>query len=157
MFPVKRILWPSDASESANRALDVAIEVAKQFGAKLYGLQVVTEVPTLTDTGPPMSGINIPRYEEELRQGAQEALEEMIKATVPDDIEVETFIEMGKPVEVIITFAKEKGIDLIVMATHGRSGLSHLFIGSVAENVIRYSPIPTLIIPEKSGKKDEPR
>jgi nucleotide-binding universal stress UspA family protein len=154
MFPVKKILWPSDASESANRALDVAIEVAKQFGAKLYGLEVVTEVPTLTDTGPPMSGLNIPRYEEELRQGAQEALEEMIKAKVPDDIEVETFIEMGKAAEVIITFAKEKGIDLIVMATHGRSGLSHLFIGSVAENVIRHSPIPTLIIPEKSGKKN---
>jgi nucleotide-binding universal stress UspA family protein len=154
MFPVKKILWPSDASESANRALDVAIEVARQFGAKLYGMQVVTEVPTLTDTGPPMSGLNIPRYEEELRQGAQEALEEMIKAKVPDDIEVETFIETGKPVEVIITFAQEKGIDLIVMATHGRSGFSHLFIGSVAENVIRHSPIPTLIIPEKRGKKD---
>jgi nucleotide-binding universal stress UspA family protein len=153
MFPVKKILWPSDASESANKALETAIEVAKQYNAKLYGLQVVTEVPTLTDTGPPMTGLNIPRYEEELRRGAQEALEEMVKNKVPESIEVETFIEMGKAAEVIITFAKEKGIDLIVMATHGRSGLSHLLLGSVAENVIRHSPVPTLIIPDKNREK----
>lgn len=152
MFPVKKILWPSDASESANQALETAIEVAKQFNAKLYGLQVVTEVPTLTDTGPPMSGLDIPRYEEELRKGAQGALEEMVKGKVPDSIEVETFIKMGKAAEVIITFAKEKEIDLIVMATHGRSGLSHLLLGSVAENVIRHSPVPTLIIPNKREK-----
>jgi nucleotide-binding universal stress UspA family protein len=153
MFPVKKILWPSDASESANQALETAIEVAKQFNAKLYGLQVVTEVPTLTDTGPPMSGLDIPKYEEELRKGAQEALKELVKVKVPDSIEVETFIEMGKAAEVIITFAKEKEIDLIVMATHGRSGLSHLILGSVAENVIRHSPVPTLIIPNKKREK----
>lgn len=153
MFPVKKILWPSDASESANKALETAIEVAKQYNAKLYGLQVVTEVPTLTDTGPPMSGLDIPKYEEELRNGAQEALAELVKGKVPDSIEVVTYIKMGKAAEVIITFAKEKEIDLIVMATHGRSGLSHLLLGSVAENVIRHSPVPTLIIPDKNREK----
>jgi nucleotide-binding universal stress UspA family protein len=153
MFPVKKILWPSDASESANQALGAAIEVAKQFNAKLYGLQVVTEVPTLTDTGPPMSGLDIPKYEEELRNGAQEALAELVKGKVPDSIEVVTYIKMGKAAEVIITFAKEKEIDLIIMATHGRSGLSHLLLGSVAENVIRHSPVPTLIIPNKKREK----
>lgn len=153
MFPVKKILWPSDASESANKALETAIEVAKQYNAKLYGLQVVTEVPTLTDTGPPMSGLDIPKYEDELRKGAQEALEELVKGKVPDSIEVETFIKMGKAAEVILSFVKEKQIDLIVMATHGRSGLSHLLLGSVAENVIRHSPVPTLIIPDKNREK----
>ena len=153
MFAVKKILCPSDASESANQALEVAIEVAEQYNAKLYGLQVVTEVPTLTDTGPPMSGLDIPKYEEELRKGAQEALKELVRGKVPDNIEVETFIEMGKAAEVIITFAKEKQIDLIVMATHGRSGLSHLLLGSVAEDVIRHSPVPTLIIPDKNREK----
>jgi nucleotide-binding universal stress UspA family protein len=147
MLPIKSILWPSDASKSANRALEVAIQLAVQFGAKLYGLQVVTEVPTFAETGPPLSGIDIPRYELELKQAARKALEQTIAEKVPKNIAIETSIEIGKPADVILNYAKERRIELIVMSTHGRTGLSHLMIGSVAENIIRRSPIPTLIIP----------
>jgi nucleotide-binding universal stress UspA family protein len=149
MLPVKSILWPSDDSTSAKRALEVAIELAKQFGAKLYGLQVVSQVPTFTETGPPITGLDIPRYESELKQAAEKALKETFAEKVPADTQTETAIRLGKAAEEIIGFAKEKGIELIVMSTHGRTGLSHLMIGSVAESVIRHSPIPTLIIPSR--------
>ena len=149
MLPIKSILWPSDASKSADRALETAVQLAKQFGAKIYGLQVVAEVPTFGEAGPPITGIDIPAYERELKLAAQEALERKVTEKVPSDIEIQTAIEIGKPADIIINYAKDNKIELIVMSTHGRTGLSHLMIGSVAENVIRRSPIPTLIIPSE--------
>jgi nucleotide-binding universal stress UspA family protein len=83
----------------------------------------------------------------ELKQAARKALEQTIAEKVPKNIAIETSIEIGKPADVILNYAKERRIELIVMSTHGRTGLSHLMIGSVAENIIRRSPIPTLIIP----------
>lgn len=151
LLPIRSILWPSDASEAANQALEVATEMAKQFGAKLYGLQVVSEIPTYTDAIPTMSNLDLQQYEQDLMQSARKSLEEMLSNKVPDNIEVEAAILIGRAAEVIIDFAKERKIDLIVMSTHGRTGLSHLMIGSVAENVVRHSPIPTLIIPGKKG------
>ena len=149
LLPIKSILWPSDASEAANQALEVATELAKQFGAKLYGLQVVSEIPTYTDAIPSMSGLDIQQYEQDLMQAARKSLEETLADKVPDNIEVEAAILIGRAADLIVDFAKERKIGLIVMSTHGRTGLSHLMIGSVAENVIRYSQIPTLIIPGK--------
>ncbi len=66
---------------------------------------------------------------------------------VPDSVTVEATVEIGKPSDVIINFAKERQVDLIVMATHARSGISHFFIGSVTEDTIRRSTIPILVIP----------
>ncbi len=155
MQPVKSILWPSDASKFSVRSLETAVELAKQFGAKLYGLQVVPRVP-IDDSGfagPPIAELDIPKYEQRLRYSAEKALKQTVAEKVPEDVAVETHVEMGKASEVIINFAKELKVDLIVMVTHGRTGLSHLMIGSVTEDVIRRSPIPILVLPNKSGEE----
>ena len=152
MLHIKSILWPSDDSDSSVRALETAVQLAKQFGAKIYGLQVVAEVPIYANTAVPMTGFDIPRYEDELKKSTHQALKQRIAAKVPDNVEVETFVELGKPSDVIINFAKEKKIDLIVMATHSRTGISHFFIGSVTEDTMRRSTTPILVVPEAGSR-----
>ncbi len=155
MLPVKSILWPNDESKSSLQALNVAVELARQFGAKLYGLQVVPQVP-ITEagfSGYPITGIDIPKYELGLKKAAQQSLKETMAQKVPDNVEVETFVEVGKTVDIILNCAKEHRVDLIVMATHGRTGLSHMMVGSVAESVVQRSPIPTLVIPKSDDEE----
>ena len=148
MLHVRSILWPSDDSESSVRALETAVELAKQFGARIYGLHVVPQVPVYNDATVPMTSFDIPQYEGELKKSSHKALKQKIAAKVPDNVEVESYVEIGKPSDIIINFAKERKVDLIVMAPHSRSGISHFLIGSVTEDTMRRSTIPILVVPD---------
>jgi nucleotide-binding universal stress UspA family protein len=146
----KVLLWPSDASPSALEALQTAVEMAKTYQARLYALQVVNSVPMLSDDGfmpPAPMAFNVPKYEEELIMGAKKNLEKIIMENVPEGITVITEVRVGDPHQGIIDFVREKKIELIVMATHARKGMAHFFLGSVAEKVLRNSPVPVLAVP----------
>ncbi|MGW8193136.1 MAG: universal stress protein, partial [Desulforhopalus sp.] len=110
MLTVKSILWPFDNSESSVRALETAVELAKQYGAKIYGLQAVPQVPVSGDAVP-LPGFDIVKYEEQLKNSARKALKEKITTKVPEDIEVDEVVEVGKPSDVILNFAKEMKVD----------------------------------------------
>jgi len=153
MLPLHSILWPSDASEPSIRALQIAVELAKQNDARLFGLQVVPQVPVYADAAVPLTTFDIPRYEEELKIAAQKQLQKTMADLVPEGIRMDGRVELGKPSDIIITFAIEQKVDLIVMATHARTGLSHFLIGSVTEDTIRRSTIPVLVIPEAGGAR----
>lgn len=150
MLPVSSILWPSDGSETSFKALDAAVAVAEKFGARLYALQVVHQVPTVTATSlapAAIQGFDVPMYEQELVKKAEEGLQEAVVKKVGDNVEVESQVRIGIPEDIIHEFVEENDIDLIVMATHGRTGLNRFMLGSVAEKTIRQSSIPTLIVP----------
>jgi nucleotide-binding universal stress UspA family protein len=151
MFPVASILWPTDTSESSFKALETAVEVAQRFSAVLYALQVVQQVPPLVAGSEfaPMAikGFDVPLYQQELLKNAENDLQRVIARKIPLGIKVNSEVRIGITADVINEFAQEKNIDLIVMATHGRTGFSRFMIGSVAEKIIRLSTIPTLIIP----------
>lgn len=150
MLSLNSILWPFDGSKESEEALDTAVALAKQFNAKIYGLHVIDSMPTLSITGygdTRIAGFDLPLYEAELRKSARESLEQTVADRVPEDIDVETKIESGVPKDTIADFARDHGIDLIVMSTHGRSGLSRVMLGSVAETTIRTSTVPILVIP----------
>lgn len=156
MLPITSILWPTDGSEPALKALDAAIELAAHFQAKLFALQVIHQVPTITGSGfapVAMKGFDVPLYEQELLQTAEKELRNAVAAKVPGGIEAECRVRMGLPADVITDFATENDIGMIVMATHGRTGLTHFMLGSVAEKTVRLSTVPTLIIPEASADK----
>ena len=156
MLSVSSILWPSDGSVPSFKALDAAVEIAKRFGAKLYALQVVYQVPTVTGVGfapTAIQGFDVPLYEQELLEMTENDLQKAVSEKVPKDIEVVSRVKIGIPEKVITEFALENDIGMIVMATHGRTGLSYFMIGSVAEKTIRQSSIPTLIIP--ASEEDE--
>lgn len=158
MLSISSILWPSDGSESSLKALEAAVELAQRFKAKIYALQVVHQVPTVVGPGvgftpTAIQGFDVPLYEQELLKMTENDLRKTVSEKVPKDIEATAEVKIGIPEEVINEFAKENDVGMIVMATHGRTGLSHFMIGSVAEKTIRQASIPTLIIP--AGESDD--
>jgi nucleotide-binding universal stress UspA family protein len=151
-MPFKVILWTTDASEPALRALQTAVDMAQTYKADLYALQAVNPVPMLTTEGfvpPAPMSFNVPKYEQELVENTQKALDVTIADKVPEGINVVAEVRTGEPHDVIIDFIKEKKVELVVMATHGRSGISHFFLGSVVEKVLRRTPVPVLTIPPR--------
>lgn len=154
---ISSILWPTDGSEASYKALDAAIELSRKFKARLYALQVVHQVPIVTGAGfspVAIQGFDVPLYEEELMKTAEQELNQMVSDKVPSEIEVTSRVKLGIPAETIIDFAKDNNISIIVMGTHGRTGISHFMLGSVAEKTIRQSTIPTLIIPLSDEERD---
>jgi nucleotide-binding universal stress UspA family protein len=152
MLQVNSILWPFDDSDSSVRALKTAVELAKQYDAKLYGLHVVPQVPVYTDTAVPLTSFDIEKYEQQLKDTAEKTLKKIVAEKVPEGVNVEPCVVMGKPSDAILNFAKEMKVDLIVMATHARGGISHLLIGSVTEDTIRRSEIPILVVPDPDSR-----
>jgi nucleotide-binding universal stress UspA family protein len=138
----KHILVPTDFSASSQRALDTAVELALAFGAKLTITHAV-EVPGYAYIGmmaPPID------YLTPLRE-AGDSLLQKTAASVRDRVPgVTALLRSGPPWQQTLEVAKEVGADLIVMGTHGRHGLALAFMGSVAEKVVRMSPIPVLTL-----------
>ncbi len=146
MIP-KKILFCADFSENSEKARLLAMAYAKTFGAKLLVLNVInTRVlkhPALVD---------LPVYDEAFK-GVEEtasanlaALGDDCRKQIPD---VTAHARMGIPADEIIKFADEQSVDLIVMGTHGRTGLGHLLMGSAAESVVRTAQCPVMTVRTK--------
>jgi nucleotide-binding universal stress UspA family protein len=152
MIKLKRILCPLDFSENAQEALQYAIHLMlKDDDAVLYLVHIVDS--RVFDYSGPIYEQEVPLMKVELDQSTREQLEKKLLAEVPEEIQnrVETTILFGVPFLEIIMAAKDKNIDLIVIGTHGRTGLAHMIIGSVAEKVVRKAPCPVLSVKSKKG------
>ncbi len=141
-LPFKRILAPTDFSEPSYEALEMAIELAQHFGAELHILHVV---PPLHVVPVPVN-VEIPLYEMELREAAERSMQELVEQRVPKSVTVFSSVVWGDPADEILAYQKEKGIDLIVIATHGRSGWKRFVFGSVTEKVVRTPSCPVLTL-----------
>ena len=143
MFSPKSILVPTDFSEYSDKALQNAIDIAKQFTGKIYLLHVVGTVIQYTSLDPQM----VKQLENEIVTAAQKMLTEQL-AKFPDSksIEIIADIRRGTPYEEILRDQKEKKIDLIVIASHGKTGLLSHLIGSVAEKVVRNAKCSVLLV-----------
>lgn len=140
---IRHILAPTDFSDYSKKALSDALELARTFGAKLTLLHVVEPSPYLGEFTPPAAGADLVNN---LERQASAALARMLPEAQRAQIEVIRSVVIGSPLRKIVEAAEAKHVDLIVMATHGRTGLSHLLIGSVAERVVRTAPCPVLTI-----------
>jgi len=157
MLPFKRILAPVDFSDHANRALKSAAELASHFGAGLFIVHAVSPVPMLDmmdmgefgmggPVGPISSGLDVAAYQKQLVSTSEGALRKLAERMVPTTVASEIVIEVGDPASVINAAAERLKIDVIVMATHGLTGLSHMLLGSVTEKVVRHAMVPVLIV-----------
>lgn len=140
----ERILLPTDFSEGALHALPYALDIAKSCGAKLFLLHVIYDVATA-------SGLYVPHisFDEmysDLEKSARKELEKFGCEELGDLKNVEYTVLRGIPYESVLNFAREKNIDLIVIATHGRKGLDHFLFGSTAEKIVRYAQCPVLTV-----------
>jgi nucleotide-binding universal stress UspA family protein len=138
MLPIRRILHPTDFSDSSRAAFELACALARDYSAAL----VVAHVVPPTRVFAP-DGIAVPLpAEEEYDQRAK------LARLHPTDtqIEVDHRLVEGDPAEMILKLAKDTGADVIVMGTHGTTGLTRLLVGSVAESVLRKAPCPVLTV-----------
>lgn len=142
---INNILAPIDFSDYSKNALKYAIEFAKEFKAKLFLVYVVE--PMIYPADFSMGQIAIPSTDIDLHARAEEELNNLAKS-IDADLKVETMIKTGKPFVEIIETATEKDIDLIIIATHGHTGVEHLLFGSTAEKIVRKAPCPVLTLRE---------
>jgi nucleotide-binding universal stress UspA family protein len=142
---IQTILVPTDFSEGAARALDWARTLAQAFRAAIVVLHVLELPVTWTPLGG-LGSLPTPLSTESVDQLTSEA--QTILETVGGDAPEVTrrLLRKGHPREVILAAVQEVAADAVVMGTHGRRGVSHLFIGSVAEHVVRHSPVPVLTV-----------
>lgn len=146
MGMIKHILVPTDCSEVAHHAAVYANNLAKELDASLT-LLMVADDRSLDFLGPAYLPEDIMlAMEHNLRNRADHLLEEFIKQLGLDEEEVQTCVKLGEPYDEIIDYSENHGVDLIVMGTHGRSGVSHLVLGSLTEQVSRHSPCPVLSV-----------
>jgi universal stress protein A len=151
MFPqFKTILVATDFSRTSEHALEYAQGLAKSFGGTLHLLHVVPD-PVLASAWSEAYAYDLTALGERLRVEAVQQL--AARAESIRDVSVTTEAIIGVPATLISVTAAERGVDLIVMGTHGRSGLSHLFLGSVAERVVRTAPCPVLTMREPATEK----
>lgn len=134
------ILVPTDGSEGVQPAIDHAIELASRFGATIHALFVVEAADTATV--PEAQWVTI---EGTLEDVGEDAVADIESRARQRNIEAVTTVTRGTPHEEIVAYSDQRGIDLVVMGTHGRSGLDRVLLGSVTENVIRQSDVPVLV------------
>jgi nucleotide-binding universal stress UspA family protein len=141
-----RILVPIDFSEYSDAALRYAIALARQFGSSLYLLHVLDDPFA---TGAWASEIAVPEtpgLRDSLRREAEQRLNRYFSPEGWTRFRVTTEAVTGSPAQSIVDFARDCAADLIVMGTHGRTGVAHLLVGSVAERVVRLAPCPVLAV-----------
>jgi nucleotide-binding universal stress UspA family protein len=141
---IKRILLPTDFSPYSAAATKYACELATKFDAELHLLHTL-EVHLASTPGFVM-GLALPQYIQESRAAAEKALAGVLDPPWAVGRKVVQVVVEGSPKVEIVRYARTQAIDLIVLATHGRSGLAHVLIGSVAESVVRTAPCPVLTV-----------
>lgn len=145
MITIQRIVYGTDFSELSSQALEYAVYLAQACSAELHCLHVVddsyqywlsVEVATVP-AGPPMG---------ELVAAARKQLDEFLAGNIPDQVRCVRAVISGRPFAQIISYTRQVEANLVVLGTHGRGGLSHMLMGSVAEKVVRKSPCPVLTV-----------
>jgi nucleotide-binding universal stress UspA family protein len=142
----ERILVPTDGSTGVDRAVEHAVDLARTYGAQLHVLNVVNVASLSVEAN---SQAVIDQLEEQGEELTYQVAEQATDAGVED---VVTEVTHGIPHQTILEYADERGMDLVVMGTHGRTGLEHYLLGSVTEKVVRSSDVPVLTVraPEES-------
>jgi universal stress protein A len=144
MVTINRILVPIDFSSYSKEALQYAVPFARKFKAELILLHVVE--PAIYPADFNFGQVGIPSIEDELRGKAVEELNKLVEKETKRRARSSIMVRVGKPFIEIINAAKEENIDLIIMATHGHSGIEQILFGSTAERVVRKSHCPVLTV-----------
>jgi universal stress protein A len=139
---LKKILVPLDFSEASRQALKYAVAFAAHFQASLVLLHVVE----FNYVGSDFNLVETSQIETDLRAGAEQRLEDWLQQETSQQVPAEPMVKMGRPYHEIVETARENESDLILIATHGHSSLTHVLLGSTVERVVRYAPCPVLVV-----------
>jgi nucleotide-binding universal stress UspA family protein len=144
MLSFRIIVVPTDFSDHSLRALPYAIDLADKYAARLKVVYV--NEPALQVSDVAWVGVDERALQADHVREARRHLEKLVLEQVPADVPTDAEILTGNAVDEIIQYALDVNADLVVMATHGRSGVSHMLMGSTAEHVVRKAPCPVLTL-----------
>jgi nucleotide-binding universal stress UspA family protein len=139
---LKKMLVPTDFSERSQKALKYALQFAKQFKSEITLLHVVE----VRFAGSEAGVVDLIQLESDLRESGKIQLEQLARNVASEMVKIRTEIRIGIPYMEITEMADEKKIDMLVVSTHGYTGLKHVFMGSTAERIIRHAPCPVLTV-----------
>ncbi len=150
--PIKlqRILVPIDFSDHSMNALKYAVSFAQQFKASIDLIYVIE--PAVYPADFSFGQIGFPDVEEELNTHVNDELENIIKKDIHGKVISHKAVRTGKPFYEINQYARERDMDIIIIATHGHTGMEHILFGSTAEKVVRRAPCPVLVV--RSGEHE---
>ena len=149
----KKILVPLDGSEISEQALEHVKEIMPVPSTTEITLLRVVDPLATTYAGGTDAAIEVAVEIQKKADAEAAAYLKKVKGELKDlGIQVKTVLTVGIPADVILEYARQKGVDLIIMSTHGRSGISRWLFGSVAEKIIRHSQVPVLISPPRGSR-----
>lgn len=152
-YDIRRILITTDFSDYSKYAFRHAVTIAEKFDAEITVIHVIQPTITPADyawVAPP------PTLQADHEKYCRESLDKLVKELIPEGIKTDTLLTHGAPFREIINEGRKRNIDLIVMATHGLGGLSHVLFGSTTEKVVRNSPCPVLTVRHPEHKFEMP-
>lgn len=144
MIKLERILVPIDFSEPSKKALEYALALAEVFGSEVVLLHVIPPVAYAYETG--MMSANIAELEEATRKNCEKNIRELEQNVVAGGVSCRTSVVEGVPFVEIVRTARDESATLIVIATHGYTGLKHVLLGSTAEKVVRKATCPVMVV-----------
>ncbi len=152
---IRSILLPTDFSDCANYALSYTVGLARTFGARIICVHVIEPiVPTVGYSGMteplPMADIS-----EQLEDSAERELPKIAGCEECEGLDVEEVIVHGESASEIVRVAEERAVDLVVISSHGRTGLGRILFGSTAEAVVRHAPCPVLVVKPPAEEEND--
>ena len=139
-----RVLLPTDGSDAVRPAVETALDIAETYDATLHVLFIVDQPVSVSGTGEGFSGLD--NLLNALEEEGHQATDAVVDQAKDSNIETTAAVRRGNPHDDILTYATEHDIDLIVMGTHGRTGVKRALLGSVTEDVVRHSEVPVLTV-----------
>ena len=143
MHDFKKILFPVDLSEVSPKLVPYVREMAAKFDGEIHLLFVARILQHFTSIYVPHPSIY--KFEEEMKKGAEKKLQEFTEEYFKD-APCKAKVILGDAAQEVLNYIQSEGIDLVIMGTHGRKGLEHIIFGSVAERVVKHSPVPVLTV-----------
>lgn len=148
MMEMKKILFPCDVTENSSKILPYVLSVSEKYGSTIYLLHVVPDLQKwakeyISHTSPYAS---LDMFKKEALEGAEKAMDRVCEEQLQSCPNFQRRVVSGDPATEILKTIETEDMDMVIMGTHGRKGLEHIILGSVAENVVRKSAVPVMTI-----------
>ena len=149
----KKVLFCTDFSENADYAFEFAYGIAKRDEGLLYILHAIPYNPHQAYAESFITTEDLKKIQKDVEKDTANNYKKRYEKEIEEGFPCEFVTKSGREDEEILTFAKKENVDIIVMGTHGKTGIEHVFFGSVAEKVLRHSPFPVFVIPCKKKRE----